>query len=123
MIRLNEPLPIQKKSAEVLTIQESIFGDVTRQIRLVSWENQNRQLAIDKCYKLDTIDDIGEVAGPTSDQQLISSDKYLQCMNCKGKVNHLTAIIGECSRCDSKFKISSCHKGSSTTHFSARQWQ
>ena len=55
VIRLNEPLPIQKKSAEVLTIQESIFGDVTRQIRLVSWGNQNRQLAIDKCYKLDNV--------------------------------------------------------------------
>ena len=55
VIQLNEPFPVQNKAGKMLTIQESIFADVSRQIRLVSWENQTGQLVINNCYKLENV--------------------------------------------------------------------
>ena len=41
-------------------------------------------------------------------QQVLSTDRYTSFINCKGKVNALTSIIGQCKRCKTKMNLSSC---------------
>ena len=149
-IQSDSPMPVQNKSGKLLHKQECIMADESAQIRLVLWEDDINKLVINKPYKLDkmkirmyndvkylsvssctiieSIDDIGHVANPSSDSELIpdrgnrlfngsivavvSTDTYTSCINCKGKVNTLTSIIGQCNRCKTKMKLSSCQETS-----------
>ena len=77
--------------------------------------NDVKYLSVSSCTTIESIGDIGHVANLSSDSELIpdrgnrlfngsivavvSTDIYTSCINCKGKVNTLTSIIGQCNRC------------------------
>ena len=90
--------------------------------------NDVKYLSVSSCTTIESIDDIGHVANPSSDSELIpdrgnrlfngsivavvSTDTYTSCINCKGKVNTLTSIIGQCNICKTKMKLGSCQETS-----------
>ena len=47
----------------------------------------------------------GEIVG------IISVEEYMCCVGCKEKVVRETGVMGECSRCKMKVKISRCKTG------------
>lgn len=41
---------------------------------------------------------------------VLGVDSYSSCISCKGKVNNLNDVIGECSKCSCKMKMSRCEQ-------------
>ena len=88
--------------------------------------NDVKHLSVSSCTTIESIDDIGHVADPSSDFELfldhgnrlfngsivavLSTDSYTSCINCKGKVNALTSVIGQCKIHKTKMKLSSCQE-------------
>lgn len=44
----------------------------------------------------------GEIAA------VLSIDHYISCISCKGKVNPVSEVVGECLKCYAKVKMSRC---------------
>lgn len=86
-----------------------------------------KYLSFSENVEIIPIDDIGEVTADHVDENpsnhtvqpphrvilgeivaVLSADQYLSCINCRGKVNELSEVMGECTKCSTKMKIKAC---------------
>ena len=103
------------KSYRLENVADRVFNDI-------------KYLSFSEGTTVTLVEDIVEIANPplAKDGQLcqeknlvlegeivgiISVEEYMCCVGCKGKVVRETGVMGECSRCKMKVKISRCKKG------------
>lgn len=85
--------------------ETSYYGD--KQLEIIA---TNRSTVEKSHQKLNLTSDLktpenvveGEIVG------VASIDEYLSCLNCKAKVHQISSVMGECSKCKMKVKISKC---------------
>ena len=72
----------------------SDIGDV------VSSDSEDDEIERRKCIE-------GEITA------VLNVTKYSSCFNCKAKVNNISEVIGQCSKCDAIVKMSKCENSTS----------
>lgn len=93
--------------------------------------NDVKYLSLSTATIITPVDDVGEVTNLDSDEELIpesgnrvmngsiigvvSIDSYSSCVNCKGKVEWISGIMGQCTRCNIKLKYGSCNQSQTAT--------
>ena len=93
--------------------------------------NDVKYLSISSATNITPVDNVGEVTNLDGDEELIpdsgnrvlngsiigvvSIDSYFSCVNCRGKVDWISGIMGQCTRCNIKLKYGSCNKSQTAT--------
>ena len=88
--------------------------------------NNNKYVSLSQASSVKEVEDIGEVIVPSDSnykqafvsQKVIegevtgvsSVDSYSSCFSCMGKVKELNQMVGECTKCTMKVKLSRCEK-------------
>ena len=50
------------------------------------------------------------VGGRVVKGEVLSVDEYTSCISCKGKVQGISEVVGECGRCGAKVRMEKCSK-------------
>ena len=83
-----------------------------------------KYLSLSNEATIDEVADIGEVATEIESKPgthhhnyvmegeivgVLSTDRYLSCLNCKAKIKPTTERVGECIKCNFKVKLAKCN--------------
>ena len=135
-MEVQEPTQITTKTGRKLLKQDCTLGDVewycgdqisgswkqmsaTRLRITVRFYQDLKYLALGHSTTISKINDIGNVSTDNSNLEMSSSstegyidvvyaDEYKCCISCKAKVHPITDVVGECTKCSMKVKLSRC---------------